>query len=111
MEQKLISIPVWNIESETGYKPLTTFWEDFSIADAFGEDAVTDTFIRAFKEWKNNYKFLTELVIVLNHKIFQWCQVDENLARNYNELYRFANDYAVNNLKGKELEYYYYVTD
>ena len=34
-----IMVPKWNIESETGYKPRTTFWQDFSIADAFGEDA------------------------------------------------------------------------
>lgn len=25
-------IPKWNIEEETGYKPFTTFWQDFSIA-------------------------------------------------------------------------------
>lgn len=31
-----IKVPKWNIESETGYKPRTTFWQDFSIADAFG---------------------------------------------------------------------------
>lgn len=42
-----IKVPMWNIESETGYKPRTTFWQDFSIADAFGGDAVTDTFHRA----------------------------------------------------------------
>lgn len=30
-----IKVPMWNIESETGYKPRTTFWQDFSIADAF----------------------------------------------------------------------------
>lgn len=40
-----IKVPKWNIESETGYKPRTTFWQDFSIADAFGGDAVTDTFL------------------------------------------------------------------
>lgn len=49
-----IRVPKWNVESETGYKPRTTFWQDFSIADVFGEDAVTDTFQRAFAEWKDN---------------------------------------------------------
>ena len=64
-----IKIPKWDIEEETGYKPFTTFWQDFSIADVFGKEAVMDTFQRAFEEWKNNYVFITELVMVLNHKI------------------------------------------
>lgn len=36
----------WPIEEQTGYKPQTTFWQDFSIADAFGADAISDTFNR-----------------------------------------------------------------
>ena len=43
----------------------STFWQDFCIADAFGLNAVQDTFNRAFGEWKTNYKMLTELVGVL----------------------------------------------
>lgn len=42
---------------ENGYETKTTFWEDFSIADAFGADAIKDTFDRSFKNWKNNYEF------------------------------------------------------
>ena len=56
------SVPKWNVESELGYKPITTFWEDFSIADKFGNEAVNDTFKRAFTEWKGNYAYLTEMV-------------------------------------------------
>lgn len=46
----------WNefIEERTGYKPMTTFWDDFSIAEMFGLDAVIGTFNMAFKEWHNN---------------------------------------------------------
>ena len=36
-------IKTWNIEAVTGYKPQTTFYEDFSIADAFGVSAIKDT--------------------------------------------------------------------
>lgn len=49
---------------ENGYELQTTFWEDFSIADRFGLSAIQDTFKRAFEEWKNNYKYLTELILV-----------------------------------------------
>ena len=54
--------------SENGYTVQTTFWEDFTIADLFGLSAIRDTYNRAFKEWNEDYKFLTELVLVLNHK-------------------------------------------
>lgn len=97
---------------EIGYKALTTFWQDFSIADNFGETAVEDTYQRVFKEWKRDYKYLTELVMVLNHKIWQFYhQGDESMARLYNRLWEGADAYAINNLKGEELEYFYKVTD
>lgn len=50
-----MKIKTWNIEAMTGYKPITTFYEDFSIADAFiwkEPNAVKDTFRRAFAGWK-----------------------------------------------------------
>ena len=106
-----IKVPMWNIESETGYKPRTTFWQDFSIADAFGGDAVTDTFHRAFNEWKDDYKFFTELTLVLNHKIWQHYKSNRELAALYDRLWREADEYAMNNFKGEELDYYYKITD
>ena len=57
---------------ENGYETFTTFWSDFSIADKFGPDAVKDTFDRAFNEWKHDYKYLTELTLILNLKLGQW---------------------------------------
>lgn len=106
-----IKVPMWNIESETGYKPRTTFWQDFSIADAFGGDAVTDTFHRAFNEWKDNCVYITELVMVLNHKIAQWYEKNMELAKLYDKYYHAAACYAEDNLKGTKLQYYYRVTD
>lgn len=94
-----------------GYETKTTFWEDFSIADVFGIDAVKDTYNRAFKGWKDNYEYLTELVMVLNWKIWQHYEKNEPLARVYNELWQQADLYAVENLKGEELEYFYRTTD
>ena len=56
--------------AETGYDTKTTFWDDFSIADRFGNDEIQDTFNRAFNEWKSNAVFVTELALVLNHKSY-----------------------------------------
>ena len=58
----------WNIEEETGYKPLFTFYEDFSIAEPFGASAIEETFDRTFEERKGDHKALTELVMALNWK-------------------------------------------
>ena len=96
---------------ENGYELQTTFWEDFSIADRFGLAAVLDTFNRAFREWKGDYKFLTELTLVLNHKIWQFYANSPYMAVLYNTLWEQADQYAKENLKGNELSYYWEVTD
>lgn len=100
----------WNIEEETGYKPITTFYTDFSIADMFGKNAIEDTFKRAFNEWKTDYKYLTELVMVMSWKIFEH-QENMEYAKLYTELYEKADSYAIKNLKGSELKYFYSTTD
>ena len=94
-----------------GYETITTFWEDFSIADAFGESAIRDTYKRAFEEWKQNYKYLTELVMVLNWKIWQYHGKNEQIAQVYNKLWEQADLYACENLKGEEASYFFRTTD
>ena len=102
----------WNVEEELGYKPITTFWQDFTIAEKFGVEGIKDTYKRAFEEWKTDYKYLTELVMVLNHKIWYWYEKEENmLAQVYNTLWEKADAYACDNLKGEELSYFYRITD
>ena len=101
----------WAMAREIGYEPKTTFWDDFTIADRFGINAIKDTYKRAFNEWKGNYIYLTELVMVLNHKIWQWYERNQQFAEIYNDLWKQADQYAVDNLKGKELEYFYSTTD
>lgn len=94
-----------------GYEMTTTFWQDFSIADKFGVAAIKDTYKRAFNEWKSNYKYLTELVMVLNWKIWQHYENNESIARVYNELWEEADLYAQENLHGEEAEYFFRTTD
>jgi hypothetical protein len=153
---------------ENGYKFKTTFWNDFTIADKFGLDAVKDTFKRAFAEWRSNVIYLTEFVLVLNWKIYyfdggskqmkknadeaekQYLQTlkevnssreklsaderakkadeiirleaekqkylrlskyFEDLAVLYDKLWKEADEFACNNLKGVEIRYFYDVTD
>lgn len=107
----LPSVPKWNIEEFCGYKPITTFWEDFSVAECFGTNGVRDTFNRAFSEWKTNFKYLTELVMVMSHKACYWYGKNEKLQDLYTDLYYKADEYAIEHLEGKEREYYFRTTD
>lgn len=114
MDAMVFNIPtaqtdLYAVPFEDGFS--TTFWSDFSIADAFGKNAVRDTFNRAFAEWKSDFRYLTDLVMVLNHKIFQHYDGDRELSKLYDALWRIADDYATKNLVGKELDYFYRTTD
>ena len=101
----------WNIEEISGYRPMTTFWEDFSIAEKFGHKAVQDTYRRAFHDWKHDFKYLTELVMVLNHKAWQHQDSVGPICDLYITLYEICDNYAIDNLKGYELKYFFEVTD
>ena len=89
------------------YEFKTTFWMDFTIADKFGIEAVKDTFKRAFSEWKTDYIYLTELTLVINWKC--WEHYENNnieISKLYSEYYYQLREYCLDNLKGKELEYF-----
>ena len=95
-----------------GERVSTTFWQDFTIADMFGLDAVMDTYNRAFNEWKSDYKYLTELVMVLNHKIWEHYEKgNDKYAELYNNIWMETHDWAYDNLKGEELKFYIDVLD
>lgn len=102
----------WNIKEFNGYEPKTTFWDDFSIAEQFGVDAVRDTYKRAMYDWSDNYEYLTELSLVLNHKLWwYWESGNDEFAEVYDECWREADLFALDHLKGEALDYYYRVTD
>ena len=107
-----MKIKTWNIEAMTGYKPITTFYEDFSIADNFGMAAVKDTYKRGLESAKfMGYKELTEFVMALNWKIWEHYENNEPLAKLYNDLWEEDDYYACDNLKGEELDYFFQTID
>ena len=101
----------WTIEEQTGYVPKTTLYMDFSIADQFGTSAIQDTYNRAFAEWKDNYIYITELVMVLNWKIWRWHTHNDQYAQLYNELWQKADNWCLEHLKADQLEYFLSTTD
>lgn len=99
----------WNIHELCGYEPKTTFYTDFSIADHYGIWAIEDTYKRCMTAWKDDVTFLTELVMVLNWKMWRWsghpyCDV-------YQKLWEKADEYAMKHLKGDDLMYYFETVD
>lgn len=108
---KAMKLTNWNIEEMTGYKPKTTFYMDFSIADGFGVDAIKDTYNRAFESWKGDTEYVTELAMVLNWKIWEHYDHNDKYARVYNDLWEQIDIWCMDNLKGDDLKYYYRTTD
>ena len=95
----------------SGYEPITTFYLDFTIADAFGVSAVKDTYNRAFNDWKNNAEYITELCLILNWKIYQHYKTNKKIAELYDQLWKKTDAWCMSNLKNEDLEYYIRVTD
>lgn len=118
-----ISVPRWTMAEQTGYEPKTTFWQDFSIAEHFGAAAVKDTYKRAWRDWRHDIVYLTELVMVLNHKISYWyCTAEKyegqprgracmGLCRLYDKLWREADAWCYENLQCDDAKYYFETTD
>lgn len=92
-----------------GYKPKTTFWSDFSIAECYGVESVKDTYNRVKEEWKDNIEYMTELALVVNHKSWQHAQTNENLSKVYVQLWEEVDNFIFEHFKGNEDAICYYV--
>ena len=121
-----------NLADKTGWKPSYTFYSDFAIAE-FCEvwmrekNAVEKTYSRVIKSWGNNYKALTEIVMVLNHKSWAFAKpnrVDakylnvgdswaDKFVKLYSELYKKADALYRKKFAKNEtaMSYYFEVTD
>lgn len=106
-----LSFKDWDIERMTGYKPMTTCYMDFSIAESFGETAILDTYVSLMEQMKCDYRWLTEFVMALNWKIWEHCETNERLAKLYDSLWEHADNYARSNLYGAELSYFFSTID
>lgn len=90
------------------------YWERFSKAEENGMDAVYQTFNEIVKECheaKKPYINITELYIIANHKVWQHCKTNPELARHYNDMQRSGYEYITNHFTEEELDYFYRKTD
>ena len=101
-----MQIENWTIEELTGYRPVTSLFTDFSAADKIGPEAIQSTYNQAFAEWKDNYVCLTELLLVLNWKIWSWFIENDEYGRLYDRLWKELDAWCIENLKDEALTYY-----
>ena len=101
-----------------GYKCVTNLWDEFTKAERSGIPAIRATYNRVMRERSNDVVYLTELVMVLNHKISQWYDGDNSdnglhteIARAYSDLWVKTAEYAGTHLEGEDLAYYYNMMD
>ena len=104
MSEKLLEKQ--SFEKMFDFKFESSFWESFSIAEDYGCDGIREHYKVVFDQWKDNLKYLTELVLVLNWKISTWFGVDDTIGLTYDELWRDTDGYALKTLKGDDLHYY-----
>ncbi len=94
------------------YECQTTFWQDFSIAEKFGKEAIVDTYKRAKKGWGKDKIYGTELSMVLNHKCWFHYEIhNEEISQLYSELWAEYHDFVLDNWKNENLAYYLQTTD
>jgi len=101
-----------------GYKRITTFYSDLSIAECYGERSVKETFNDVCKNWIGDYKYFTEFVMCLNYKSWEmYSKGKEGLSKLYAELYylgkdKFYNYYGESGKNDKiALDYYFNTMD
>ena len=101
--------------SVLGYEYITTADNDFFVAELFSNDeesAVRETYNTLFDAFKDDYKRLTELVMVLNWRHFAHYEKGNiELFKVYQELYLKLHEYCLDNLKDEAVEYYLNTTD
>lgn len=103
-----------NLEVVSDYRRKTTFFSDLSIAEFYGTKEVIDTYRRVMKEWLKNIEYITEFVICLNYKSWEWhYKKRKDMMEFYASLYEKAANAVVEHYKNdkKALEYYYRTTD
>lgn len=102
------------LKEQTGYKRITTFYSDLSIAEVYGVGAIKETYNRVMKSWLKDIKYITEFCMALNIKSWQMAEEGKNeLGQLYSDLYYKCRDaiYKKYENDSEKLNYFFETTD
>lgn len=120
LQYQAIELESWKrmVAEMCGYEAFTTFYGDLSVAEAFGVNSIKETYERVLKSWKDDYKYLTEFVMCLNHKCWEFYEKDayrkypihlelsdesmDEIGQLYSDLYYSGRDFLYETFKGNE---------
>lgn len=108
-----IELPRWTMADYIGYTPITTFWEDFSIAEKGGLNAIKDTYNSAL-QWKKNIKYMAELLLVVNHKSIVFAELTREgstVKDAYRWYYRNLSDVQIDEIMNYYIDKYYEIRE
>lgn len=97
-----------------GMKPEYTFFTDFDIACHFGEKAVKDTWKQVKKSWKDDYKAMTEVNIVLNLLCWDYYNHGmQDISKVCADLYYESKEWFYNHYEDNKeaLDWFFKMTD
>lgn len=102
----------WKMAKNIGYQPKTNFWDMFTEVEP-KEEKIKQLAEILFKKYENDYKALTELIMVINHKSWEYFNYNTVLSVLYSNLYFKYDQMAMKALgKNKEaIEYYFKTLD
>lgn len=108
---RLIAIDKKCTENILGYKPYSTYSTAFLIADTRGVSDIELVYNMSFEQATVlGYKFLTELVLILEEKTMEHFLKNQEYHNLYLDLWKKADEHAVKTLTGTELDYYFNMT-
>lgn len=107
---------MWEMAEQIGYTPATNLWENFTEREFNGLEAVDSFAEEVFNLYKDNIIYLTEFIMVINHKCWYWFEHGDNhIARFYSELYHEFDKRAINyiesNMDNEAMTYYFKTLD
>ncbi len=107
VKEYTIPVPVfeehWYENPITGEKLISSFRVDFKIADAFGAEAIIDTYKRAKSEWHFSVEYMAELVLSLYWAI----TTNIKFASLYYDLWQDCHTFCCNHFKNENLTKYF----
>lgn len=107
------TVLVSNEQGNLTQSPFTAFFTKIE----FGYGSLAAEIISEFKHEMRkdlpsfDHMAIAALAISANNKIWQHHKTNPALSHSYNEVWEMVDEYALNNLKGEELNFYIRATD